>query len=307
MTTVYWSPDYAATAVDFDTTRKSGWIAESLDNDPISGIELIAPPLLSESELAEVHDDGYIKAVRTGTPRALAESQGFHWDPGLWTMARAHTSGMVAAAMLALTSRQNAGSLSSGQHHAARGRGAGFCTFNGIALAARRVLQAGAGSVLIIDTDAHCAGGTHSLITGESRIRQMDIAVNPFDSYVPSRPNSHDLIESAAEYLPTFQNRLNELDAAGERFDLCIYYAGMDPFHKCGIGGLPGIDVAIIAQREWMVFEWCRERRLPIAFGIGGGYVNPDFPREELVALHRLTLEAAVGKLSFRGDSPPPH
>lgn len=229
MTTVFWSPDYIVAAEDFDTTRKSGWIIESLERDPIGGIEIVAPPALREDDLAEIHDRAYIDAVRTGSPLGLAQSQGFRWDPGLWTMALAHTSGMVAAALLALGSRQNTGSLSSGQHHAAFDSGAGFCTFNGIALAARRALQAGAKNVLIIDVDAHCAGGTHSLIAGNGRIQQVDIAVDPFDEYRPSVPNSLDLFTSASAYLPILKSRLDGIDNAGQRFDLCIYYAGDGP------------------------------------------------------------------------------
>lgn len=44
--------------------------------------------------------------------------------------------------------------------------GAGFCTFNGIAIAAKQALRRGAKRVLIIDFDAHGSGGTHSLIAG---------------------------------------------------------------------------------------------------------------------------------------------
>ncbi|MBA2411018.1 MAG: hypothetical protein H0V62_15075 [Gammaproteobacteria bacterium] len=172
--------------------------------------------------------------------------------------------------------------------------GDGFCTFNGIALAAKRALRAGVKRVLIIDSDAHCGGGTHSLIEDDDRIRQLDIAVNSYDHYTPHAPNTLDLVHSAAEYLGELSNLLAELVRTRERFELCIYYAGMDPFERCHIGGLSGVNRAMLAEREQLVFSWCREQRIPVAFGIGGGYINFGFKRDELVDLHRLTLHAAV-------------
>jgi acetoin utilization deacetylase AcuC-like enzyme len=76
-------------------------------------------------------------------------------------MAYARISGMVAAAKLAVETGRTNGSISSGQHHAKYATVDGFCTFNGLALVAKRALHSGTRQVLIIDTDAHCAGGTH--------------------------------------------------------------------------------------------------------------------------------------------------
>ena len=75
-------------------------------------------------------------------------------------MVCASNGGAVAAARAARAGGV-AGSLSSGLHHAGRDRGAGFCTFNGLVLAARAALSEGAARVLVLDLDAHCGGGTH--------------------------------------------------------------------------------------------------------------------------------------------------
>ena len=45
--------------------------------------------------------DFYVRAVKTGLNRRLAESQGFTWDRGMYSMALAHNSGMVAATEIA--------------------------------------------------------------------------------------------------------------------------------------------------------------------------------------------------------------
>lgn len=286
---VFYSPEYVTSKTAFDTTRKSGWIAESLDAEPISGVTIVAPEPLTFDEIAAVHDRTYVEAVRTGSPRDLAESQGFEWDPGMWTAVTASNGGAVAAVRAARADGV-AGTLSSGLHHARRERGSSFCTFNGLVIAARAALAEGAGSVLIVDLDAHCGGGTHSLIADDDRIRQIDVSVSGIDSYRQSGANTLDIVKQAGDYLKTVQGRLDNVDWAPT---LCIYNAGMDPHEKCVIGGLRGIDRTILERREELVFEWCTARSIPVAFSLAGGYVGSELTEEGLVDLHRLTLNAA--------------
>jgi acetoin utilization deacetylase AcuC-like enzyme len=186
-----------------------------------------------------------------------------------------------------------AGSLSSGLHHARHDRGHGYCTFNGLVIAAKAALAAGAGDVLILDLDAHCGGGTHALIADNPHIWQVDVSVDPFDHYEPGPRTTLDLVGSAKDYLVTIERRLQE--ARARRFGLCLYNAGMDPHEDCPTGALPGIDDQLLQARERTVFAWCREHGLPVAFVMAGGYVQP--PRMDearLVELHRLTLQAAA-------------
>jgi acetoin utilization deacetylase AcuC-like enzyme len=293
MVRVYYCPGYVGSGHAFDTTRKARWIVDSLSESPVPGIELAAPEPLTWEQVAEVHDPDYVRAVETGSPRALAESQGFVWDPGLWAMALATNGGAVAAARAAL--RQGvAGSLSSGLHHARRGSGAGFCTFNGLVIAARAALAAGAGSVLILDLDAHCGGGTASLIEDDPRVWQIDVSVDGYDGYSSSDRGWLEVVRDGADYLGAVRRGLDEADRRGPRFGLCLYNAGMDPHESCPQGGMPGITREVLAAREHMVFDWCRSRGLPIAFVLAGGYVGPRLHQRGLVDLHRLTLSVAT-------------
>ena len=291
MIPIYYNPSYVCSGYSFDTTRKARWIAESLERYPIADIEIQSPASLTAEQVSKVHDPAYVRAIETGEPRSLAESQGFTWDAGLWKMVLASNGGAVAAALAALQSGR-AGSLSSGLHHARRGSGCGFCTFNGLVLAAKAALEAGAERVLILDLDAHCGGGTHSLIKDDPGIWQVDISVDGFDHYVPSERTTLSLIQSASDYLPAIDRELETLSRIAPKFDLCIYNAGMDPYEGCATGGLSGITSTILASREMMVFEWCL-LRVPVAFVLAGGYVGSGLRQEELVLLHRFTIEAA--------------
>ena len=60
--------------------------------------------------------------------------------------------------------------------------------------------------------------------------------------------------------------------------------------------GLPGITSEILIARERLVFDWCRERELAIAFVLAGGYTGDRLTEKGLVNLHRLTLSAATAR-----------
>jgi acetoin utilization deacetylase AcuC-like enzyme len=288
---VFYSPKYVGSGFAFDTTRKARWVADSLAESPIPRIELIEPTPLTREVVAAVHHPDYVRAVETGTPRHLAESQGFRWDADLWPMVLASNGGVVAAALAA---REDgvAGSLSSGLHHAGYSQGDGFCTFNGLVIAARAALASGAESVLILDVDAHCGGGTASLIAAEPRIRQVDVSVCGYDSYPAGERVRLAVVTTAADYLREIRRLLGEADRHGP-FGLCLYNAGMDPSEDCPTDGLVGITREVLAERERLVFGWCGARQVPIAFVLAGGYIGPRLDARGLVALHRLTLSEA--------------
>lgn len=288
---VFFGDDYLAAETHFDTTRKSGLLATDLRHRPVGKVRVLAPGPAGRADVEQVHDPGYVDAVLTGQPRRLAESSGLEWDPGLATAVLASTGGCMAAATSAWRDGV-AGSLSSGLHHAQPDRGAGFCTFNGVALAARVFLDLGAERVLVVDLDAHCGGGTSEILGGDQRITQLDVATDPFDSYQPSGESTLDLVDHAGDYLDTIVRRFDGL--AAERFDAVVYNAGMDPHEGCDIGGLDGITDEILAERERLVFDWAVEAALPIAFVLAGGYRGNDMTPEHLTALHRSTVETAA-------------
>jgi acetoin utilization deacetylase AcuC-like enzyme len=196
--------------------------------------------------------------------------------------------------MKAYQSRMHAGSLSSGLHHARAARGNGFCPYNGLALAAREVLAAGARRVLILDLDAHCGGGTYSIVRKWPAVVHLDISVSRFDHYQVDAATASrlDYVADAVEYLPTLRGRLSDLSDI--EIDVVIYNAGADPHQYCQIGGLAGITDAILAERERIVFDWARAKRVPVAFVLAGGYTGGKLPEEALVELHRLTISAAA-------------
>jgi acetoin utilization deacetylase AcuC-like enzyme len=189
-----------------------------------------------------------------------------------------------------------AGCLASGFHHAKRDRGDGFCTLNGLAITAHVLAEGNRDHILIVDLDAHCGGGTHSLIQNHPRLWQLDVSVMPYDDYPPGERCLKETVTDARHYLKTVWRCLQQAEAEWPLFALCLYNAGMDVHQDCKIGGLAGMDEFIITLREEMVFQWCGERGIPIAFALAGGYTGGKITRERLVDLHRLTLRCAGEK-----------
>lgn len=283
---LFFSPEYCRASFSFDTTRKSGWIADSLREAPIRGVEVVEPEPATVEHVLAVHDEEYVEAVRTGEPWHLATSQGFRWCPAMYPAVMSSVGGMIAAVQSAIEDGVS-GSLSSGLHHARRGEGAGFCTFNGLVVAANAALEMGCSNVLILDLDAHGGGGTASLISGNVRISHLDLVVDPFDMHADSIDLSR---SSPLDYLTVLTASLEALSP-----DFVVYNAGMD-VHSADCGPL-GYDSRILAAREVTVFEWARSRSIPIAFSIAGGYTSKDRPRAELVAHHRMTIRASTPRM----------
>ena len=205
-----------------------------------------------------------------------------------------HVCGGVMEAGRAALRDGVSGTLASGLHHAKRDRGAGFCTLNGLAIAAHTLAEATNGHILILDLDAHCGGGTHSLIQAHPRLWQMDVSVSPYDDYQPGKRCHKEIVTDAPKYLKTVGCGLQWAEAEWPNFDLCFYNGGMDVHQDCQIGGLSGMDDFLITLREEMVFQWCRERGIPVAYAMAGGYTGGKMTRQRLVDLHRLTVAAAA-------------
>ena len=297
---IFYNDGYVAPNHSFDTTRKAAWIADAIHETGVPGVELVDPACftgLAEQVIESIHDTEYVDALRKGEPEGLASSQGFVWDEGIWEMALNSTAGVLGAVTAALASGSSAGSLSSGLHHARAGEGSGFCTVNGLAGAARHALGLVDGTVVVLDVDAHCGGGTHSLIGHEERIRHLDLSVSSFDSYAATGDNRLVLLTRDAGRAGFDRRYLDELDGLLDQIPddtgLVVYNAGMDPH--------PTVSSAALTRRENRVAEWCSVNSVPVAFVLAGGYTHV-MAEGQLVDLHMKTVRAFSSAGSVPSD-----
>ncbi len=292
---LFYSPAYMADT-SAETTQKAAWIAASLAESPVTDVRLVAPEPATGNQLCGAHDPTYVESVLTGWRegrRLYLMGSGFSWSTALVKSVLASTGGVLDAVQSALMHGVS-GSLSSGLHHARHAESTGLCTFNGLAVAARQALLAGSVErVLILDLDAHFGGGTFDILGDDRAVHLADISTSDFDQWRPTSARHHRLLVNDADaYLPKLHGMLAEL--AKLRFDLVLYNAGVDCHTDCPMGGLLGLTTDRIAKREEMVFSWCAERAVPVAFVLAGGYCGGRLDAAELVGLHRLTVDAAA-------------
>jgi len=281
---IFVNPDFYASNYEFDTTRKSKDIVDSLLLSPIPGVELIDPiNYYEEAEkiISSIHSPEYLAAVRTGKPRSLAQSSSFTWDKDIYTMARAHVAGMVAATISALMTSGRVGSLSSGMHHASFERGAGFCTFNGLAAAIKAALNTGVQRILCLDYDAHAGGGTSNIMQKlfPETVVQVDVTVSAFDTWTPTGNSRLDIVEPS-NYRAAITESLDYASSLAP-FDLIIYNAGVDIRNS-------GVSEADLRAREEMVSDFIGAT--PAVFGLAGGYTWGRYNIDDVVGWHRLTI-----------------
>ena len=285
---IYYSDAYCHEGASFDTHAKAQLVAERLRSD--TNVTIVAPNPASSDELKLVHDHDYVDAILTGAPAGLAESNGFEWNAHLRDGILATTGGVRDAVLHALHNKVVSGSLSSGLHHAARGRGRGFCTVNGLALGAVQARRAGAHRVLILDVDAHCGGGTADIIDEQPGIEQLDVSVIAFDRY-ENTGNARLVMTDGPSYIADLTQELCGVQNP-DGIDLVLYNAGMDPHEEAG--GVPGVTTDVIVEREQLVMDWCRHYGIPVAFVLAGGYSGTARTMGEVADLHVHTIRAAA-------------
>lgn len=249
----------------------------------VEGIALRQADPASSGELALVHEPGYIQAIGSGAidPRAMREI-GFPWSEAMVDRARRSVGATIAAARTALREGV-AANIAGGTHHAARGKGSGFCVFNDAAVAARLMqaerarqpADAGTGplSVAVIDLDVHQGNGTAGIFRGDDSV--FTLSLHGARNF-PFRKEAGDLdVElpdgcGDGEYLQALDLALAQLE---RRFAprLVIYLAGADPHEGDRLGRLK-LTWSGLQARDRRVFDWAWQRRIPVAMCMAGGY-----------------------------------
>lgn len=216
---------------------------------------------------------------------------GLPWSEGLAYRTQIAPAGTLLAAQLAL--REGiACHLAGGTHHAHHDFGSGFCIFNDLAIAARALLaSARVQRLLIFDCDVHQGDGTAALLADEPRAFTCSIHCQ---KNFPVRKQRSDLdvgldrhLDDDA-YLEVVHETL-EKALSLSRPELVLYDAGVDIHADDPLGHL-NVSLEGIRQRERLVLKRCREKGLPVATVIGGGY---DDDRRALARRHALVAEAA--------------
>ncbi len=258
------------------------WQSRGLD------VQIVDFKPVTENDLCLAHDPRFVKRVLTGK-----ESNGHGntikavTDSCLWTC-----GSMVAASRQALIDGITC-SPSSGFHHSNFVQASCFCTFNGLIVAARKVIIEGrVKTVGIIDCDNHYGDGTQDIIDTlelHDEIKHWTFG----DQYTSRTFNQTDLLENLAR----------TIDGMAEQgVELILYQAGADPHKNDPLGGL--MTTEEMRERDELVFDMCANLGIPVAYCHAGGYiVESDGSIPQVLELHRNTAMEAIRVLNTRAGS----
>jgi acetoin utilization deacetylase AcuC-like enzyme len=276
---------------------KYSMLRERVTQDGICGPgELLTPRAATDEEILRAHAPDYLERVVSGT---LTDKEmrrvGFPWSEKMVERSRRASGGTLGACIAALD-EGFAANLAGGTHHAFSDRGEGYCVFNDSAIAARAVQAAGlAEIVVVIDTDVHQGNGTAEILQGDPTVFTFSIhGAKNFPFHKEESDLDAPLPDGAGdtEFLATLEENLAAaLDAADA--GLAIYLAGADPFEGDRLGRL-SVTKSGLAERDRIVLEACRERGIPVAITMAGGYANEV---EDTVDVHFQSIRRAAGML----------
>jgi acetoin utilization deacetylase AcuC-like enzyme len=241
-------------------------------------LDICEPDPVSVNELALAHERSFVEAVLAGNAK-----NGFENEDLKIAFTLPYTSGsMRTAAFAALENSVVAVSPTSGFHHAHWDMASGFCTFNGLMVAAQCLLKNGkAKRIGIVDCDYHYGNGTDHIIGKLNLLKEI--------KHFTAGKSFH-----YAKQRQEFFEWLHEVMVFMSDCDIILYQAGADPHVDDPLGGF--LTTEEMYQRDLLVFKACKQRGIPIAWNLAGGYQLLDDGKmtnwEALTEIHSNTMKA---------------
>ena len=254
-------------AHSFISVQKIPEFVRQADREPVEFL-----PYRTE-DFETAHGPAFVKGVLSGTVK-----NGFGtMDPEINQALHYSNASMGAAAQYVLDHGGVACSASQGFHHAHYDNCYGYCTFNGLVIAARKALER-VGQVLIIDGDAHHGDGTEDCLQ-RLNLQNRIINVSRRGLEKIGRPeHSH---FSAAQW-EQFTVSLIRRYSPG----LVFYQAGADAWeldpYESGYLSMTGLK-----HRDEGVFKACKQAGVPVVWNLAGGYSDP---MQLTIDIHLQTL-----------------
>lgn len=248
-------------------------------------------PLADRLTVELVHDPKYVEAFISGTLDAAAIRRiGFPWSEGLVARTLASVGSTLAATHEALDHGWG-GTLAGGTHHAFAAEGSGFCVFNDIAIAIRKLQRDhGIARIAVIDLDVHQGDGTAQIFAGDTGV--FTLSVHCKNNFPLRKLRSCIDLELDAgvgdvEYLRALEQLLPRV--AEFRPQAVFYQSGVDGLASDLLGHL-ALSHAGLLERDRRVMQSVCNLGVPFIVTLGGGYSRPV---ELTVEAHANTFRAA--------------
>jgi acetoin utilization deacetylase AcuC-like enzyme len=177
--------------------------------------------------------------------------------------------------------------IAGGTHHAFTDRGEGFCLLNDQAMAANYLIEKGLSErILFIDLDVHQGNGTAQIFrqaqngwqTADEAGKNKGVftfSMHGANNYPLHKEQSHldiGLADGTTDgfYLKVLRENLAMLMDEVQP-DFAFFNAGVDVLETDKLGRL-SLSLEGCRQRDKIVFETCKQNKVPLVVSMGGGY-----------------------------------
>lgn len=235
-------------------------------------IRIVEPLPASREQLVLAHAPAYVDGILNcelmngfrGRQKEVADS--LPWTCG----------SLLSAARGALSNGLVACSPTSGFHHAGYESGYGYCTFNGLMVAALALKAEGkVRRVGILDCDQHFGDGTAEIMA------TLNI------DWIQHVSQEHWNSDEAGPFMADFPEVVRSFTGC----DLLIYQAGADPHINDPLGGF--LTTKALVERDRIVFSIAKTIGVPVVWNLAGGYQEP---LSRVLDIHRNTLFACAAE-----------
>jgi acetoin utilization deacetylase AcuC-like enzyme len=240
----------------------------------LTSADILQPEPLDRATLELVHTAEYLDKLESSCLSAPEQRRlGLPWSEALWLRSRLASAGTLLAARAAFEFGLS-GNLAGGTHHAFADHGEGFCVLNDVAIAIAKLRHEGAiERALVIDLDVHQGNGTAAIFEHIDEVYTFSMHGERNYPLAKTRSNldvalqdgmgDEDYLDLLGRHLPGV---LHEAQA-----DIAFYLAGVDVAAGDRYGRLALSEEGIRA-RDRRVVEFVRERNVPLAIVLAGGY-----------------------------------
>lgn len=286
----YFNPSQVVCAPE--VTVPSLWKIEQVVNRCMAKglIDVIDCPPATVKDLLAVHDERYVNDILQGR----ADNGFGNRSLTIATAARHSVGSFVAAARGALEHGITF-SPTQGFHHAGYDSNYGYCTFNGLALAAYELVMKDKVKVAIFDGDGHFGDGTEGCLHNLPVNIAQDILHIPaggrsdFAKAARSLNGRLDLDSDAVIVFEPVKRALADFGAK-----VVLYQAGADA-HIDDPYGAGYLSTSAFHWRDRMVFTLPDELGIAVCFNLAGGYQQGG----KVVDLHAGTVRTAAELLEM--------
>ncbi len=242
----------------------------------MEGIHPHTPKFVSNSDLKLIHTDDYL--ISLNHSQKIAEYFEFPQNQisreiadQILSFSLAMTGGTVLATSL-IDKYNIVINLGGGFHHAKPDKGEGFCLFNDIAIAVKK-LRPKYKKILIVDLDAHQGNGTIVCLEDDEDTFTFDMhdrniyplpkEIGNLDIQLDEGITDKEYFSSLKLMLPTIMDE--------KKPDIVLYVAGADVLDSDYLTEISMSPLGVI-ERDQLVIELCKYNFIPVIMMLSGGY-----------------------------------